>query len=425
MVPLPGLFFRFFVSPLLLLSKRVMRGYIFACALGAVSATFLTEVRDDYGYIEEAYDEYSDNFVDDVYSEDPFFAFTNAGDGNAMWRFPYNFTNDLHKYVVIEDSKDGLPDYTFFDEEKKYTPATLACPKELVKHVYKSRPNDKCTIKGNMFCDVEHTKGHPVHDNSSYYTPYWRGDKVKDKAGPQPRTRRNILQRAIGWVALHAPYHGQCGTSNYRGSTPETCAEDDPVECPQWGHTPSCQGIVAMAWGTYGASFNGKKDISHPIDCANLLPGDQLILNGPTGHILHQFLFRKWINKPLEKFKFYQIGGMHGAGSTDIAGPDLHPWCSKAENVTRLCYHCSRYDHVVEEDAKPSYAKEMQAPTANNMWRWPFNFTNNLNGIVVHHAARDGLPDYTLRDDLKNYTNGTIGCTPELIKKVVTSNPAR
>ena len=38
-----------------------------------MSATFLTEVRDDYGYIEEAYDEYSDNFVDDVYSEDPDF----------------------------------------------------------------------------------------------------------------------------------------------------------------------------------------------------------------------------------------------------------------------------------------------------------------------------------------------------------------
>ena len=71
-----------------------------------------------------------------------------------MWRFPYNFTNDLHKYVVIEDSKDGLLTIRF-STKKKYTPATLACPKELVKHVYKSRPNDKCTIKGNMFCDVE------------------------------------------------------------------------------------------------------------------------------------------------------------------------------------------------------------------------------------------------------------------------------
>jgi hypothetical protein len=50
---------------------------------------------------------------------------------------------------------------------------------------------------------------------------------------PVPRTRKNILQRAVGWLAAHAPYL-KCHTPDVKYGLAESCAEDDPADCPRW-----------------------------------------------------------------------------------------------------------------------------------------------------------------------------------------------
>merc|ERR1712070_702288 len=54
-------------------------------------------------------------------------------------------------------------------------------------------------------------------------------------------SRRQIIERALGYVLLGTQYHN--------GHSLETCASDDVnPNCPQYGFQAVCNGFVDMAW---------------------------------------------------------------------------------------------------------------------------------------------------------------------------------
>ena len=364
-------------------------------------------------------------------------------DVRKMWRWPYTSTNPrlYGRYIISRRREDHLPDFTFWDDHKNFTNSTLACPHNLVKNCLDANGHRESNIGehyvGGMFCDAEKEAHHPVGDNSAYYIPNFK--KIGLYRPAINRTRRNILQRAIGWLAFHIPYNGVCGSSHFKWSIPETCAEDDVAECPQYSHTSVCNGLVNMAWGVPSTELGV---YSEKIDCADVKPGDQVAFEALHGGLSHQFLFRRWLGKPLSRMKIYQMGGEHGA--TNVAELDFPPLVFCNETKRTRCYKCSRYLHVVEkrfdegneEDDDEVAAESMVVDTAaadsteslfddnlNIMWRWPYNATNPglVNRFIIPRKSKDGYPDYYFYDKNRNFSNDTLACPPQLLKTAVYS----
>ena len=269
---------------------------------------------------------------------------------NVMWRWPYNATNPglVNRFIIPRKGKDGYPDYYFYDKNRNYANDTLACPPQLLKTaVYSKTP--KCTIKGLMFCDMERHENHPIWAKRKYYVPHYKA--VGEYRPAINRTRRNILQRAIGWLAFHVPYGGQCHSSTFKWTVPETCAEDDNPSCPQYTHTSVCNGLVNMAWGVPNTIL-GK--YSEHINCTDLRPGDQVALNARKGGLAHQFIFRNWVKKPLGNMRVYQMGGEHGAANVDTIQFPPRKFCT--DTLKTKCYKCSRYLRVIEDGEQTSVA---------------------------------------------------------------------
>ena len=152
---------------------------------------------------------------------------------------------------------------------------------------------------------------------------------------------------------MHVPYLKQCGTSSFLHNTPETCAEDDDPNCPQYAYTPTCVGLVSMAWGSgHGTTpihRPGLPPVSKEISCDTLQPGDQVATKSTSGKgDAHQYLFRMWTspNEVKGEFKYYQEGGGHGAANVALMTPDSTlNWCEdlSSEELSRakFCLACS------------------------------------------------------------------------------------
>ena len=166
-----------------------------------------------------------------------------------------------------------------------------------------------------------------------------------------PRTRRNILERAIGWLAVHTPYMG-CGTPSTDHSAIETCATDDPAECPQYAHTASCEGLVTLAYGTPEKSAKDDRVFK---DCRDALPADAVRIHTKGGDTPHDFLFRQFLDDsdPLAGMRIFQMGGGHGAANmgTKEQGYKFCEFPPKGKQTS--CLECYTYSHVVNEIAAP------------------------------------------------------------------------
>ena len=69
--------------------------------------------------------------------------------------------------------------------------------------------------------------------------------KMNDTCGRYPPiTRRQIIERALGWVSNGFLY----GTFEAPGGTPETCSSEDDEACPQYSYEAVCNGLLEMAW---------------------------------------------------------------------------------------------------------------------------------------------------------------------------------
>jgi len=120
-----------------------------------------------------------------------------------------------------------------------------------------------------------------------------------------PMTRRQILERAIGWVVTGAAYRDN-------QDIPETCARKDPnPNCPEYMFQGVCNGFTDMAW--YGSGSGCQE----AIDCKDMLPGDKI------HHKTHSMLWRKFVKDSSGKIThgiMYQMGG--GWAKANVA---VHP----------------------------------------------------------------------------------------------------
>jgi len=267
-----------------------------------------------------------------------------AGD-SSIFRYPYSDST----FVRNSSASDGLPDFTLQDAVKNFTSSSIACPAVLQRPCcLESGSDNNCDCnckdgmrfcKGGLFCANIVHQGWPLYDNKSKWIPNYVGNPLHRPI--VNRTRRNILERGIAWLAMHSPYLG-CGTPSVSYTLTEGCASDDPPHCPQYSHTASCQGFVQMAYGAKTYDAKGDRVV---IDCHDIRPGDAVAHHGKSGGVSHVFLFRNWVKRNALRMRIWQMGGEHGAAN--VAIQQIMPLCSRTK--TQKCYSCFGYKHIVEE----------------------------------------------------------------------------
>ncbi len=140
--------------------------------------------------------------------------------------------------------------------------------------------------------------------------------KHNDTCGRYPPvTRRQIIERALGWVTNGFCY-GIFNTSD-GGGTPETCGSEDEPECPQYSYESVCNGLLEMSWKSDDTNVGPGKAKTWPpvkIDCLDVRPGDWLHI----GH--HMQMFRRWLNGSGigKEFVLYQMGGGWGKSNAVV-----------------------------------------------------------------------------------------------------------
>jgi len=272
------------------------------------------------------------------------------GPSTNLWRWPYTGS----PYVVTTNPRDHLPDFDYFDmSNASLTPHTIACPAAMQEpcssDTHKVR-DEKCgadglhQCHGGLYCAISHDwlKGHNLTDE---FFPHYIGKAKDGKA--VPRTRRNILQRAIGWLATHAPYFG-CRIAKLRFDGVEMCAADDGQLCPQRTYTLTCEGLIAMAYGS--PSYGGGADTDE-IPHSALLPGDSITVEKYDGtkHLgtAHFLMFREWIEVN-QTARLYQMGGEHGTANMVASRPAV--WCANRKTTEKECWGTHRFKHIVPEE---------------------------------------------------------------------------
>lgn len=131
-------------------------------------------------------------------------------------------------------------------------------------------------------------------------------------------TRRQILERAIGWVVNGAAYRDN-------QNIPETCARNDPnPNCPQYMFQGVCNGFTDMAW--YGSGSN----CQYKIDCKDMLPGDKI------HHGTHSMLWRKFLKDSSGKIThgiMYQMGGGWAKANAAVHPNKFTGTCFRRKNL--------------------------------------------------------------------------------------------
>ena len=266
-----------------------------------------------------------------------------------LWRWPYHPS----PFVIERNPRDGLPDFSL-EGDANYTSATIACPRSM------QRACCGRSGHGDEFCGPRTCTTRPC-DNGLYCANFANARKwnttqylphMNASASHRPavnRTRRNILQRAVGWLAVHAPYL-KCHTPDVKYGLAETCAEDDGEACPRYGHTGSCEGYVTMAHGAPGYDDGGDRTI---IPCASMRPGDGCFHHDkyPGGGVNHVWMFREWVTSgntsAKQLMRLYQMGGGGGA-------VNMHTQTKETKDcgVTKKgsCIVCFKYAHIVGDD---------------------------------------------------------------------------
>lgn len=274
------------------------------------------------------------------------------------FRWPYKHS----PYVIESNKRDGLPDFSFDAgaPKAKLTPSTISCP-EIMQHACTSDAklpkmsgtHVSCGTDGNQGCYGGLTCFFETDTMNSTtlkeYVPNFTG-AVQSIFGKKSRklqmTRRTILQRAIGWLALNAPYFG-CHVPAIKYTAIETCAEDDDAKCPQYSWTATCEGLTAMPLDS--TAYGGNYDTAAS-NYWKLQPGDVITHHTPSGGTAHFMLFREWVevNKTA---RIYQMGG--GTGSANLAQIDTVngaiPWCEETDPTKHQCYTSGTYKYIKEE----------------------------------------------------------------------------
>ena len=242
------------------------------------------------------------------------------------YRYPYNNPS------IEDDVGDGCPGIAVHAFENN----ALPCPSEW-------RIN--CTNTGGdehpSFCRC----GHPSHTGSAPSQCHKctgqpnhltrkpanvTAFKANDLCGRYPPiTRRQIIERALGWVTNGWLY----GLYRKPGWTPESCGSEDEAACPQYSYESVCNGLLEMAWKSDDTNVGPGKKKSWPptkIDCLDVRPGDWLHI----GH--HMQMFRRWVNGSGmgKTFVLYQMGGGWGKANAVVSTfTDKYAPCYRRPNI--------------------------------------------------------------------------------------------
>ena len=271
-----------------------------------------------------------------------------ASGKHELWRWPFAPS----PYVVEKNPRDNLPDFSLDgDSAVNFTSKTLACPAPM------QRPCCGAPHGGDEACGPKSCTTRPCANglycanfanaakwNTTQYLPHMNGSTAAHRPALN-RTRRNILQRAVGWLATHAPYL-KCHTPGVKYGLAEACAADDEASCPRYGHTGSCEGYVGMAHGAPGYDDEGDRTV---IPCAEMLPGDGCFHHDkfPGGGVNHVWLFREWANPGnTTLMRLYQMGGGGGAVNMKTQTKQTKD-CGVAKKGP--CIVCFKYSHIVDE----------------------------------------------------------------------------
>jgi len=278
--------------------------------------------------------------------------------------------------VVVKRESDGYPGYVGSNNAE-------SCPKKW--RVPKSWFMGKCpadekrctpfTNYSKYVKDLERKKGYGDHQCILYEGDYtnarslWtmpRANKetlayYKDPA--KVISRRQILERALGWVSKNWMYIN----INKKYSPPfptrmwingklealstvkqkreglncmESCYDGQSDGCPQVWHGCDCCGLVSMSWRIGDCART--KTTSLRVKCQDLKPGDAISNKKPEVKITdwkgkptacnptrcpwgsHIVLFRKWVGpkcKVGSKFEIYQSGGGGAKMNRYVGGP--------------------------------------------------------------------------------------------------------
>jgi hypothetical protein len=130
-----------------------------------------------------------------------------------------------------------------------------------------------------------------------------------------PITRRQIIERALGWVTNGFNYGRFNKTDG--GGTPETCGSEDEAACPQYSYESVCNGLLEMSWKSDDTNFGPGKGKTWPpvkVDCMDVKPGDWLHIGS------HMQMFRRWLNGSGigKEFVLYQMGGGWGKANAVV-----------------------------------------------------------------------------------------------------------
>ena len=269
-------------------------------------------------------------------------------DNVSVWTFPYAASP-----FVITNPRDGLPDFSL---NGTYGNANISCPTQLREECCTLCHGEECdaccnktlggktrSCYGGMYCNSEVSAIHRLGKNmTNPLCPNYKGGSDGKNRTFLNRTRRNILERAVGWLAVHVPYGG-CHVGN---SFLETCGTDDGPQCPEYEYGGSCCSYVSMALGTPGdVQGDGKNRI--PIRCESMQPGDFVARHDHGGGIGHWWMFREWAKPGVPgDMRMYQMGGGGGSANMGHAGGKF---CPAGTGVT--CLSCFKYPHLVNETA--------------------------------------------------------------------------
>ena len=269
--------------------------------------------------------------------------------------------------LTANASSDGLPRYTGAGDAEACPPsqrrACAPCPAR--------GPCDKgCpTLSKSRCCEGTHYCAALPAAWFPGSEPVW-GSKTPHPL--RPITRRQILERALGWVALGLEYKWPGDGSGQPFSAIESCAAADPdPDCPHVryggssvsaGPGPDCSAFVEMAW-QIGLGSGRSNSTSVRVDCADVQPGDAVSYqpNGPgnsaTGfpHGSHIFLFREWTERSSNRWRIYQMGGEVGKANEAVGGQ----WPTVYEPDKM---YCLRRLNLVDELTLPSASAESVAP---------------------------------------------------------------
>jgi hypothetical protein len=256
----------------------------------------------------------------------------------GQYRFPFNNSN------INPNAGDGCPDIDL----DNFGNGADACPAlwrdECAAAAGSDEDVDACECgspraggKARAGCYQCTGQPHHLQRKPCNVTAY----RADDRCGRYPPiTRRQIIERALGWVSNGFLY----GTLNRSagGGTPETCSSEDETRCPQYSYESVCNGLLEMAWKSddTNTGAGGKKKSWPPatVDCLDVRPGDWL----HTGHHmqvaadchcmqagatvrthyapprLHLQMFRRWLNGSGygKQFVLYQVNTAHCTSAT-------------------------------------------------------------------------------------------------------------